>query len=223
MGTLDNTLNTIGSVGGMIPGYGSLIGLGTSVVSGIAGTIKQQQLIKDMRERKEESDQIANSNLEQVSINNAMQVGQSYTPNVNFTNMYAFGNTAIAPLNESPERVGNETIPLSSTGELVVGPSHAQGGVDIPGSDAEVEGGEVLDNGMVFSDRLMASETKTFADIAKEFELEKADNEKIIVDTIDKYLVDTLERKNEIIDVKLAKLFEAQGVAKQQAEQQMMQ
>ena len=221
MSNATNTLGTIGNVAGMIPGYGTLIEGGLAILSGITGSIQENQAREAFNEYRMEQDQLAKERAEQLSVNNAMQLGQTYKQgNQDFAAMYAFGNTNIAPANEAPERIGNETLPLSSTGEQVVGPSHENGGVPVPGSQAEVEGGEVLDNGMVFSNRLMVSETKTFADLAKEFELEKATNEKEMVNTIDKYLVDTLERKNEIIDTKLSKLFELQGIAKRQQLQQ---
>jgi hypothetical protein len=218
MSTLTDTLDTVGNVAGMVPGYGSLIQAGLSVGSGIIGSIQQNNAMRDLEARQRKFEEQQRNERVKMDKTNRILSGRTadITGSSDTFQMYAFGNTNIAPSQESPERIGNQTVPLSSTGEAVVGPRHEQGGVPIPGSQAEVEGGEVLDNGMVFSDRLMASETKTFADVAKELESEKANNEQTMVSTIDKYLVDTLERKNEIIDVKLAKLFEVQGKAKEQ-------
>lgn len=56
---------------------------------------------------------------------------------------------------------GGQLKPMSSDSVEVEGPSHEQGGVQIPQAGAEVEGGETIDKGYVFSKQL------GFADLHK--------------------------------------------------------
>lgn len=54
--------------------------------------------------------------------------------------------------------------PLSNDSVAINGPSHAQGGVQLPDSQAEVEGGETMKGNFVFSDKLgFAQEHKRLA------------------------------------------------------------
>jgi len=52
------------------------------------------------------------------------------------------------------ETQGGDANPISSTASEFDGPSHEDGGIQIPGQQAEVEGNESSENGYVFSDRL---------------------------------------------------------------------
>lgn len=56
---------------------------------------------------------------------------------------------------------GGSLVPMSSDSVEVEGPSHEEGGVQIPEAAAEVEGGETIDKGYVFSKQL------GFADLHK--------------------------------------------------------
>lgn len=59
---------------------------------------------------------------------------------------------------------GGSLSPMSSDTVAINGPAHEQGGVDLPGSNAEVEGGETMKGDFVFSDRLgFADEHKRLA------------------------------------------------------------
>ena len=58
------------------------------------------------------------------------------------------GNIADEPIED-----GTATA-MSSTTAQINGPSHADGGVQLPASDAEVEGGETTSGNFVFSDKL---------------------------------------------------------------------
>lgn len=104
---------------------------------------------------------------------------------------------------------GGGVLPTSENSGQVIGDSHEQGGV--PVGDATLEGGEVIYKDKVFSKRLPSSTGKSFADEAniliKEKEKYKYNN--------DKFNNGTSERKNEIIEAKLNKLFLEQEQFKQ--------
>lgn len=70
------------------------------------------------------------------------------------------GTDITAPL-ASMFMAGGKAKSLSSDNALMVGPSHAKGGIQIPGMNAEVEGGETTKGDYVFSKRL------GFADLHK--------------------------------------------------------
>lgn len=57
-------------------------------------------------------------------------------------------------LSRSMMAEGGSLTPMSSDTAQVNGPSHEEGGVQLPGTGAEVEGGESLQNNFVFSERL---------------------------------------------------------------------
>lgn len=50
--------------------------------------------------------------------------------------------------------VGGTVVPMSSDGAEVQGQSHAEGGVQLPGKNAEVEGGETMKDDYVYSSQL---------------------------------------------------------------------
>lgn len=59
---------------------------------------------------------------------------------------------------------GGSLTPMNSDAVEVNGPSHEEGGVQLPNSDAEVEGGETMAGNFVFSERLgFAQEHKRIA------------------------------------------------------------
>jgi len=59
---------------------------------------------------------------------------------------------------------GGSLTPLNDEAVEVNGPSHEEGGVQLPGSEAEVEGGETMQGNFVFSERLgFAREHKRIA------------------------------------------------------------
>lgn len=68
-------------------------------------------------------------------------------------NYYANGGRLNNPMNAQPQ-VGGQLKPLSSEATEVEGPSHEQGGVELPGMDAELEGGETTSGNKVFSEQL---------------------------------------------------------------------
>lgn len=194
------------------------LGVASSLIPAISNTISTNRQIDMLKEQQEEYERLQKESEYRKNKLNSANIAATTDLNGNNVamQMFAFGNNNIAPMHDNPEMVGTNAVPVSSTGMYTVGPTHEQGGIDVPGSEAEVEGGEVIDNGMVFSNRLEVQPGITFAEFAKNLENEKADNEKRMTETIDRYEVETLERYNEIIDSKLAKLFALQGIVKQQ-------
>lgn len=67
---------------------------------------------------------------------------------------YAFGGTMGKNPMNGIKQLGGKLKPLSSTNTVVEGPSHENGGVDLPQMDAELEGGETTDGPRVFSEEL---------------------------------------------------------------------
>jgi len=207
-----------GAAGGSTAGLvGAGLGAATGIAGGIYQTVQYNKMLDDLKEQQQEYEKEQERQLEKRNYLDSVGIAKNTNLRGNQVEMqmYAFGNNNIAPVNESPELVNENGIPLSSSGVQIVGKPHELGGVDVPGSNAEVEGGEVLDNGMVFSNRIPLTQDKTFADFAKDLESQKAKNEKEMVDTNDRFHIETLERRNEIIDTKLAKLFKLQGIVKQ--------
>jgi hypothetical protein len=77
--------------------------------------------------------------------------------------MKANGGTIDAPLSRTYMN-GGYAKTLSSDGTEMVGRSHAEGGIDVPGAGAELEGNETTKGNFVFSDRLgFASQHKKLA------------------------------------------------------------
>lgn len=67
-------------------------------------------------------------------------------------------------LTRSTKVEGGSLTPMSDDSVAINGPSHAQGGVQLPDQGAEVEGGETMKGNFVFSDRLgFADEHKRIA------------------------------------------------------------
>lgn len=77
---------------------------------------------------------------------------------------YATGGPLSRNYLSSMRADGGSLTPMSSDSVQVNGPSHEQGGVQLPQSNAEVEGGETMQDNFVFSDRLgFADEHKRLA------------------------------------------------------------
>lgn len=67
---------------------------------------------------------------------------------------YASGGFLKNKYYDAVKATGGNLKPLSYNSAEVEGPSHEQGGVDLPAFKSEVEGGETMQDNYVFSDRL---------------------------------------------------------------------
>jgi len=225
------------AAGSVVPGWGTAIGAVGGAAMGLWKGIVAQRA-EDERKSLLDKQQEDEDNLQNM-INRKRNIDIGLNTNSNgydfSQNMYAaFGNTEIAPIEYQPEKI-NGAQPINSTASVLKGPSHEEGGVSLSNvsSDpkAEAEGEEVIvqgkngnpDDSMIFSARLQTPDGQTFAHYAAEFSKAKGVNETRMVTTDDRYLVDSLERENEIIDIKLAKLFKLQGMIKEQQQQQRQQ
>lgn len=126
---------------------GGVIGGAAGVVSGASA--KRQEGIQNGRKLQQQSqDAIARSNAAIAADPTLVQGNR----NVNY---YALGGDlqAINQMNGIQQMNGN-LQPLSSNNTIVQGPSHAQGGVQLPQMNAELEGGETTMGHRVFSKEL---------------------------------------------------------------------
>lgn len=67
---------------------------------------------------------------------------------------YASGGFLKNAYHKQMKASGGNLVPLSKNSAEVVGPSHSEGGVDLPEFNAELEGGESMQGDYVFSKRL---------------------------------------------------------------------
>jgi hypothetical protein len=107
---------------------------------------------------------------------------------------------------------------VSSTGRLVTGNRHEQGGVNL--GNAEVEGGEFIDGKNVFTDRLFTRNNKTFADEALAISKKKGKLEEGMMKSVkdrNKYRYNAINRLRSIADNELKQLFEEQEGLKEQS------
>lgn len=68
--------------------------------------------------------------------------------------LYAMGGSLKAKYYDVVKATGGNLQPMSIDSAEVQGPSHEQGGVEMPQFQSELEGGESIQNNYVFSDRL---------------------------------------------------------------------
>lgn len=107
---------------------------------------------------------------------------------------------------------------VSSTGRLVTGNRHEQGGINL--GNAEVEGGEFIDGKNVFTDRLFTRNNKTFADEALAISKKKGKLEEGMIKSVkdrNKYRYNAINRLRSIADNELKQLFEEQEGLKEQS------
>lgn len=94
--------------------------------------------------------------------------------------LYANGGTLKNRYYNAVQAVGGSLKPLSQNAAEVQGPTHEQGGVDLPQYQSEVEGNETLQGDYVFSDRLgFASRHKKLATAIGKIEQKPATPDRI--------------------------------------------
>lgn len=160
-------------IGSIIPGVGTLVGAGVGLVAGsISGIIKGAS--NDVKEKNAMDTSLVKTLQSQTARSNA-ELGANPELSTGFKNSTYFktggqmgrfvscklggpmGGNAFNP-NRSPLNdlitSGGHAKKLSSNNAEIIGKSHAQGGVQVPGLNSEVEGGETTKDNFVFSKAL---------------------------------------------------------------------
>jgi len=148
----------LGSVAGPLgAGIGAAVGAGIGFLTSTASKKKAQ---------------LAAQNAEMVRQANIRSQSQAVLANdpelatgVSGAGYYARGGFLSKNyMTRTMEAEGGSLTPMNSEAVEVNGPSHEEGGVGLPGADAEVEGGETMQGNFVFSERLgFAQEHKRIA------------------------------------------------------------
>lgn len=148
------------SMGSVAGPWGAAAG---AVVGGVAG------LISSGSARAAEQRQMAAMRLQQGNAaRNRSQAVFAQNPELASGNVgagyYANGGPLSRNYLSRTQANGGSLSPMSSDAVSINGPSHEQGGVQLPDNNAEVEGGETMQGNFVFSDRLgFADEHKRLA------------------------------------------------------------
>lgn len=127
---------------------------------------------------------------------------------------------------------GGDLIPLNSDAELAVGNTHGEKTIDNSygitldnGQEpvAEIEDQEVLvDNEKVFSDRLMYSKNKTFADVSKALQIKAGKFENKLDKNTNTATRNTIERQLAGIKMATEKLFQEQESVKEKEGEEVL-
>jgi len=210
----------VGSVAGMIPGYGTAIQAGLGVVSGFLAKGEAEKEQKEL-ERKQKQELYNQRRVEDTyALDNYLPQGEAGVQ------YYANGGN----INSSTSKgrylaTGGDLIPLNSTTEEVDGNTHGsnaidgQYGVTLNNGQqdiAEVEDKEIIkDNEKVYSARLMYNKNQSFADKAKQIAKKTAKLETSLDKTNDTKNRNGIERS--LAGMKMADeaLFNAQEQVKQ--------
>lgn len=127
-------------------GIGAAVGLTTGLIGAHSANVRAQNL-KSTYERNR--DQL-------VQKQGAARI--SADPSQIYGNLqgsyYAAGGQLPSSNVASQQTTGGTATPLNSSAAQINGPSHAEGGVQLPGMGAEVEGGETTNGDYVYSDQL---------------------------------------------------------------------
>lgn len=132
------------------PGIGTAVGAGAGLLTGYLTDKKNKQISQQAGfHRQLIQDQMARNRSSAIIGNNpALVSGQ---PGEQF---YASGGFLKNRYYDSVKASGGTLNALSSDSAEVEGPSHEQGGVDLPQYNSELEGGETIQDDYVFSKRL---------------------------------------------------------------------
>lgn len=138
------------SIGSMFGPVGTGIGAGAGAIYGAINARKQKELENQaiFHESLLRQQQELNRSSAVIGNNPALVTGQ---PGEEF---YATGGFLKNRYYDTVKASGGKLQSLSSNSAEVIGPSHEQGGVDLPAYNSELEGGETLQDDYVFSERL---------------------------------------------------------------------
>lgn len=154
-------------IGTMIaPGIGTAIGAGAGMLLGGLGSVFSAK-----KRDKQFADQQANAMQLQAQWRQDMKLMMDKLDADNFS---PFGNTSFRPFGKYglrlPKFANGNAMPLAPEASVVQGASHENGGVTVTSPlgtpQAEIEGGEVQVDDMIFSRRLQLPNGLTFADMA---------------------------------------------------------
>jgi hypothetical protein len=145
-----------GAASGAALGSKILPGWGTAAGAVIGGTMG---FINGNKSRDTERNMQANQKLaeQQYQLNRSgaiLSADPALVTGRKGAEFYATGGFLKGKFYDSVKAVGGKLNSLSTDSAEVQGPSHEQGGVDLPQYGSEVEGGETLQGDYVFSDRL---------------------------------------------------------------------
>lgn len=143
--------STGASIGTSIaPGIGTGIGAGVGLLGGLVMDRKGKQISQQagFHNQLAQDQMIRNRSSAIIGNNPALVSGQ---PGEEF---YASGGFLKDRYYSNVKAVGGKLNPMSSDSAEVEGPSHEQGGVELPQYDSELEGGESIQDDYVFSKRL---------------------------------------------------------------------
>lgn len=135
------------AMGSMFGPVGTLVGAGVGIVKGVIDNHHQKTLADMMMGR----EKLAYSTMASSQANARISSDPSIVTGNLAAGYYATGG----PLNISNQPIqGGTATPMSSSSAEFQGPSHAQGGIQLPAAGAEVEGGETTSGDYVFSKEL---------------------------------------------------------------------
>lgn len=148
----------LGSVAGPVGTVvGGLIGGVSGYVAGAGAKKAEQRFV--FNQQQQQMNQLRNRS--QATLANDPEQA---TGNVGGGFYAAGGPLSRNYLTRTMQAEGGSLTPMNSDAVEVNGPSHEQGGVQLPGQGAEVEGGETMKDDFVFSERLgFADEHKRLA------------------------------------------------------------
>lgn len=135
--------------------WGAAIGAGVGAITGLVANKQQKEMANRLRSQESIRDmQMAQQQSQaRVSANPSIVYGNQGTL---MNGYYAAGGNLMASTNnvaKQPMEGGSATA-LNSSAAEINGPSHEEGGVQIPGMQSEVEGKETTNGSYVFSERL---------------------------------------------------------------------
>lgn len=183
------------------PGLGTAIGAGVGLLGGA--------LLGNRANNLEEERILENNKAFAIEEKNNM-----YTLNrpkdSTVTPYYALGNNNGLPINLDELINQSNLIKTSLQGGKIVGSTHEQGGINT--STGQVEGGETIYNGMVFSNRLM-KDNSSYAELSAELTKRKGKLEELFINESDELLKNKLSLDLKNIDSELNSLFQEQELA----------
>lgn len=148
-----NLVSSAGKGAAMGANFGPLgagIGAGAGLIAGFVANGAQKQQATLLKNQEERHNAIMSQQQTAARITTDPSIIKGNTATLQ-NGYYAAGG----PLNIANQGSQGGTItPLSSQAAEFKGPSHEQGGIQIPGMGAEVEGNETTNGNYVFSDRL---------------------------------------------------------------------
>jgi hypothetical protein len=148
-----NLVSSVGKGAAMGANFGPLgagIGAGAGLIAGFLSNKSQAEQASRLKNEEQRRNTLLNQQQASARIATDPTLVRGNTATL-MNGYYAAGG----PLNVSNQQTeGGTATPLNSQAAEFNGPPHEQGGIQIPGMGAEVEGNETTNGSYVFSDRL---------------------------------------------------------------------